>query len=96
LKFNNARVFSASEHLIQEHVRNWHQRKYRTGAAELKDHTHPVLHSSDFDPADIGDVMHQRSRLMDCISEGYIELIWDPSFIYLGTPLLYTYGTPLL
>ena len=40
-----ANMFTASERLIQEHVR-----KYKTGAAELKDLIQQVLHHPNFNP----------------------------------------------
>ena len=72
LNVDYASVFSASECLIQEHVR-----KYKTGAAELKDLIQQVLHHPDFNPKDVDHDMHQLS--MDCIAEGNIEIIdvWE-------------------
>ena len=62
LNVDDARVFSASERLAQEHVK-----KYKTGAAELKDLIQQVLHHQDFNPQDVDHDMHQ--RLMDCIAQ---------------------------
>ena len=72
LNVDDASVFSASERLIQEHVR-----QYKTGAAELKDLIQQVLHHPDLNPKDVDHDMHQ--RLMDCIAEGDIEIIdlWE-------------------
>jgi hypothetical protein len=66
LNVDDARVFSASERLAQEHVK-----KYKTGAAELKDLIQQVLHHQDFNPQDVDHDMHQ--RLMDCIAQGGVE-----------------------
>lgn len=67
-----ANIFSRSERLIQEHVR-----KYKTGAAELKDLIQQVLHHPDFDPKTVDHDMHV--RLMKAIEEGDIEVIdlWE-------------------
>ena len=43
-----ANMFTASERLIQEHVR-----KYKNGAAELKDLIQQVLHHPDFNPQQV-------------------------------------------
>jgi hypothetical protein len=63
---DNASVFSASECLVQEHVK-----KNKTGAAELKDFIQRVLHHPDFNPDDVDHDMHE--RLMDCIAVGDVE-----------------------
>ena len=55
LNAEDASMFSVSEHIIQEHVK-----KYKTGAAELKDLIQQVLHHPDFNPKDIDHDMHQQ------------------------------------
>ena len=72
LNIDDASMFSASERIVQEHVK-----KYKTGAAELKDLIQEVLHHPDFNPRDVDHDMHQ--RLMDCIAHGDIEVIdlWE-------------------
>ena len=60
--------FTASERLIQKHVR-----KYKNGAAELKHLIQQVLHHPDFDPNDVDRDMHQ--QLMQAIEEGDTEVI---------------------
>jgi hypothetical protein len=49
----DASMFSVSEHIIQEHVK-----KYKTGAAELKDLIQEVLHHPDFVVNDVDTNMH--------------------------------------
>jgi hypothetical protein len=61
LHINYVSVFFASEHLVQEHLK-----KYKTGAAELKDLTQQVLHHSDFNPDNVDHDMHE--KLMDSIA----------------------------
>lgn len=63
-----ANMFTASERLVQEHVR-----KYKTGAAELKDLIQKVLHHPDFNPKDVDHDMHD--RLMRAIEDGDIEVL---------------------
>ena len=72
MNIDDASMFSASERIVQEHVK-----KYKTGAAELKDLIQEVLHHPDFNPRDVDHDMHQ--RLMDCITHGNIEVIdlWE-------------------
>ena len=72
LDIDAAGLFSKSERLIQEHVR-----KYKTGAAELKDLIQQVLHHPDFDPAHVDHDMHE--RLMKCIEDEDIQVIdlWE-------------------
>jgi hypothetical protein len=67
-----ASMFSASEHIVQEHVK-----KHKNGAEELKDLIQEVLHHPDFNPHDIDHDMHQ--QVMDCIAQGNLELIdlWE-------------------
>jgi hypothetical protein len=74
LNIDDASVFSSSEHLVQEHVK-----KYKTGAAELKDLIQQVLHRPDFNPDDVDHEMHE--MLMDCIAAGNIKAIylWEDS-----------------
>jgi hypothetical protein len=56
----------ASERSVQEHVK-----KYKTGAAELKDLIQQVLHHPDFNPEDVDHDMHE--LLMECIAVGNVE-----------------------
>lgn len=65
-------MFTASERLIQDHMK-----QYKTRAAELKDLIQKVLHHPDFDARDVDHDMHE--RLMKCIEEGDIEVIdlWE-------------------
>jgi len=72
LNLDDASLFTASERLIQEHVR-----KYKTGAAELKHLIQEVLHHPLFAVQDVDHNMHE--RLMRCIEEGDIEVIdlWE-------------------
>lgn len=67
-----ANLFTASERLIQEHMK-----KYKTGNAELKDLIQQVLHHPDFNPNDVDHDMHE--RLMRAIEDGDIEVIdlWE-------------------
>ena len=55
MNVDDASIFTASERLIQEHVR-----KYKSGAAELKDLIQQVLHHPDFNPQDVDHDMHER------------------------------------
>jgi hypothetical protein len=48
-------------------------KKYKTGAAELKELIQQVLHHPDFDPRDVDHDMHE--RLMRCIKEEDIQVI---------------------
>ena len=61
-------MFTASERLIQEHVR-----KYKNGAAELKDLIQQVLHHPDFNPQQMDHDMHE--RLMKAIEDGDIQVL---------------------
>ena len=61
-------MFTASERLIQEHIR-----EYKNGAAKLKDLIQKVLCHPDFDPKDVDHDMHE--RLMRVIREGNIEVL---------------------
>jgi hypothetical protein len=72
LNAEDASMFSVSEHIIQEHVK-----KYKTGAAELKDLIQDVLHHPDFVVNDIDTNMHE--RLLACMEAGDIEVIdlWE-------------------
>ena len=65
-------MFTPSERLIQEHVK-----KYKTGAAELKDLIHEVLHHPDFAVSDVDTNMHE--RLLACMEAGDIQVIdlWE-------------------
>jgi hypothetical protein len=65
-------LFSKSERLFEEHAR-----KYKTGAAELKDLMQQVLHHPDFDPAHVDHDMYE--RLMKCIEDEDIQVIdlWE-------------------
>ena len=67
-----ANMFTASERLIQEHVR-----KYKNGAAELKDLIQQVLHHPDFNPQQVDHDMHE--RLMKTIEDGDIQVLdlWE-------------------
>ena len=47
-------MFTASERLIQKHVR-----EYKNGAAELKDLIQKVLCHPDFDPKDVDHDVHE-------------------------------------
>lgn len=62
------------ERLFEEHAK-----KYKTGAAELKDLMQQVLHHPDFDPAHVDHDMYE--RLMKCIEDEDIQVIegenWD-------------------
>ena len=60
-----ANMFTASERLIQEHVR-----KYKNGAAELKDLIQQVLHHPDFNPQEVDHNMYE--QLIKAIEDGYI------------------------
>ena len=53
LNAEDASMFSVSEPIIQEHVK-----KYKTGAAELKDLIQEVLHHPDFVVNDVDTNMH--------------------------------------
>jgi hypothetical protein len=68
LNAEDASMFSVSEHIIQEHVK-----KYKTGAAELKDLIQEVLHHPDFVVNDVDTNMHE--RLLACMEAGDIEVI---------------------
>jgi hypothetical protein len=72
LNIDYASVFSASNHIVHEHVK-----KYETGTSELKDLIQEVLHHPDFNPRDVNHDMHQ--RLMDSIAHCNIEVIdlWE-------------------
>jgi hypothetical protein len=65
-----------SENLVQEHVK-----KYKTGAAELKDLMQQVLHHChpDFNPDNVDHDMHEQLMALDCIAAGNIEecLPWN-------------------
>jgi hypothetical protein len=52
-------------------------KKYKSGAAELKDLIQQVLHHPDFDPQDVDHDMHD--RLMRCIEDEDIQVIdlWE-------------------
>jgi len=65
-------MFSVSEHIIQEHVK-----KYKTGAAELKDLIREVLHHPNFLVKDVDTNMHK--RLLACMEAGDFEVIdlWE-------------------
>jgi hypothetical protein len=68
----NASVLSASERLVQERVK-----KYKTGAAELKDLLQQVLHHPDFNPDDVDHGLHCSWRcrgmpISECLSQ-----FWD-------------------
>ena len=65
-------LFTESERLIQEHVK-----KYKSGAAELKDLIQQVLHHPAFDAQDVDHYMHE--RLMRCIEDEDIQIIdlWE-------------------
>ena len=49
-----ANMLTASDRLIQEHVR-----KYKNGAAELQDLIQQVLHHPDFNPQQVDHDMHE-------------------------------------
>ena len=72
LNAEDASMFSVSEPIIQEHVK-----KYKTGAAELKDLIQEVLHHPDFVVNDVDTNMHE--RLLACMEAGDIEVIdlWE-------------------
>lgn len=72
LNADDAGLFTESERLIQEHVK-----KYKSGAAELKDLIQQVLHHPAFDPQDVDHDMHE--RLMRCIEDEDIQIIdlWE-------------------
>ena len=61
-------MFTASERLIQEHVR-----EYKNGAAELKYLKQKVLCHPNFDPKNVDHDMHE--RLMWAIEDGNIEVL---------------------
>ena len=61
-------MFTASERLIQEHMK-----QYKTRAAELKDLIQKVLHHPDFDARDVDHDMHE--RLMRCIEDSMKRVI---------------------
>jgi hypothetical protein len=65
LNADDARMFNASELIIQDHVR-----KYKTRAAELKDLIQEVIHHPDFDVLKVDANMHE--RLMRCLAAGDI------------------------
>ena len=69
---DDASVFSASERLIQEHVK-----KYKMGSAQLQDLIQQVLHHEAFNPSEVDHDMHE--RLMACIEEGDVEVLdlWE-------------------
>ena len=54
-------------------------KKYKSGAAELKDLIQQVLHHPDFDPQDVDHDMHD--RLMRCIEDEDIQVIDLPWYI---------------
>jgi hypothetical protein len=68
LNADDASVFSASEHIIQDHVK-----KYQTGTAELTDLIQEVLYHPDFDLSKVDANMHE--RLMRCLEAGDIDVI---------------------
>ena len=72
LNEDDACMFTESERLIQEHVK-----KYKSGAAELKDLIQQVLHHPAFDPQDVDHDMHE--RLMRCMEDDDIQIIdlWE-------------------
>ena len=61
-------LFTASELLIQEHVK-----KYKNGSAGLKNLIQQVLHRQQFDPAEVDHDIHE--RLMTSIEACDIEVI---------------------
>ena len=65
---DEANLFTASERLIQAHVK-----KYKNGAAELKDLIQRVLKHPDFDPDEVDHDMHE--RLMGAIEACDIEVL---------------------
>ena len=67
-----ANVFSRSERILQDHVR-----QHNTNAAELKDLIQRVLHHPDFNADEVDHDMHE--RLMRAVEEGDIEVIdmWE-------------------
>ena len=72
LNEDDACMFTESERLIQEHIK-----KYKSGAAELKDLIQQVLHHPAFDPQDVDHDMHE--RLMRCMEDDDIQIIdlWE-------------------
>ena len=72
LDVDAANVFSRSERILQDHVR-----QHNTNAAELKDLIQRVLHHPDFNADEVDHDMHE--RLMRAVEEGDIEVIdmWE-------------------
>jgi hypothetical protein len=69
---DDASMFTASECIIQDHVR-----KYKTIAAELKDIIQEMCHHPDFDVRGVDTNMHE--HLMGCLEAGDIKVIdlWE-------------------